>query len=613
MFRPYLLVLLLLTTPLHADTVDQPPATFEALQARLDAASGDAALPGLGAVVVSPDGEVVLLGAGMADLQSKRRVDADTHFRIGSISKTFLAMAILQQVERGRLRLDDEVAKLLPDIRIDNPWQETDPVRVVHLLEHSAGFDDMHFRNMARIAGQDTAAEMARFTDEFRVRWRPGERMSYSNPGYGLLGYLLEKISGREQREAITESVLLPLGMTATVWEPEGIRTSLAQGYDPDSGIATPWDDTTMPAVGALVSTPRDMAKALAYFLSAGSSVPGLLNASSLERMQRTETTLVARAGLQAGYGAGTEFSQRGGWALRGHSGGIPGYWANLVYNEEAGFGYVLLANVISSPKLPAAQRDLLAYATRDLPAPSAAEAVAADPQWNGWYHVANPRNELMGGMDRLMNAGYFAADGDRYRFTHGVVPDSAEQIALAGNRLRDPEVNHANGVLTRDADGRRVMITDDNVFLQGSWWSVALPQYALTAALALLFSTLLFLPIWSVRALRGGLKYSPFWRDRLWPLAASLVMIGTVWLAFGLSIAEVTSGSVSLRMMAITLGGWLFAVLAVIGAVQTLRHWRTAGNRWARMHSLLVSLAGCGLALWLWRIDLLGVRLWAW
>jgi CubicO group peptidase (beta-lactamase class C family) len=613
MFRPLLSLVLLLSSSLHAEPSAQPPTTPEALRARLNAVSGDAVLPGLGAVVVSPDGETLLLGAGLADLESGRRADADTHFRIGSISKTFLAMAILQQVERGRLRLDDEVAKLLPDIRIDNPWQATDPVRVVHLLEHTAGFDDMHFSNMARIPGQDTAAEMARFTDEFRVRWRPGERMSYSNPGYGLLGYLLEKISGREQREAITEAVLLPLGMTATLWEPDMIRASLAQGYDPDSGVATPWDDTTMPAVGALVSTPRDMAKALAYFLSDGASVPGLLSADSLARMQRTETTLVARAGLQAGYGAGTEFGQRSGWALRGHSGGIPGYWANLVYNRQAGFGYVLLANVISSPQLSTAQRDLLAYATRDLPAPSAAQAVAADPQWNGWYHVANPRNELLGGMDRLMNAGHFAADGDRYRFTHGVVPDSAEQIALAGNRLRDPEVNHANGVLTRDADGRRVMITDDNVFLQGSWWSVALPQYALTAALALLLSTLLFAPIWSLRALRGRLKHSLHWRDRIWPLAASLVLMGTVWLAFGLSITEVTSGAVTPRMLGIMLGGWLFAALAVIGAVQTLRHWQFAGNRWARIHTLLVSLAACGLALWLWRVDLLGLRLWAW
>lgn len=597
----------------RAESPETPPTTPEAIQSRLDVAISEGGLPGVAAVLIRPGEAPLLLGAGMADREAGRRVDADSHFRIGSISKTLLAIAILQQVEQGKLRLDDEVAELLPDIAIRNPWQATDPVRVVHLLEHTAGFDDMHFRNMAAIPGHSTAEEMARFSHEFEVRWRPGERMSYSNPGYGLLGYLLEKTSGRGQREYINEAVLEPLGMTDTVWTEDGIAATLAQGYDPDTGAATPWDDTTMPATGALVSTPRDMARMLQYFLSAGTSVPALLQAESFARMERTESTLVARAGLAIGYGAGTLSGERGGWPVRGHSGGIPGYWANLIYNRDAGFGYVLLTNTISSPTLRPLQLDLIAYLSHGMEAPAAAEPVAADPQWNGWYHFDNPRNEIMGGVDRLLNAGYLEAAGDRYSFSHAVMPDSAEQVALADGRLRDPEVRHANGVLTRDADGRRMMVTDDNVFVQGSWWSVALPQYALAAALLLMLSTLLFAPVWAVRALRGKLRGSPYWRDRLWPLAATAALFAVVFLSFGLSIGEVASGAPSARMLGIAIGGWVFAALAVAGVVQVLRHWSNPGNAWARWHTLLVSVAASCVALWLWSIELLGVRLWAW
>lgn len=385
MFKRIILSLCLCALAPQAGATAAPttaPASLDALQARAAELLDQGKIPGAGVALFRAGEPLWIGGVGLADKATDRRIDADTRFAIGSITKTFTAIAILQQVERGRLRLDDEVATLLPELPIDNPWQASDPVRVVHLLEHTAGFDDMHFRNMQAKPGNSAAEEMARFSDELRVRWRPGERMSYSNPGYGLLGLILERVSGREQRDYISAEVLAPLAMHDTVWTREAAAETLAVGYEHDSGAPAPWDVVSMPAAGSLISSPADMAKLLGYFLSDGASAPSLLAPESLARMQRSETSLVARAGLQAGYGAGNYYSERAGIPLRGHSGGIEGFYSNLVYNRELGAGYVLLVNTLAaSEQLKTLQTELITFAAGERGAPAAPAAVAADPQ----------------------------------------------------------------------------------------------------------------------------------------------------------------------------------------------------------------------------------------
>jgi CubicO group peptidase (beta-lactamase class C family) len=300
------------------------PANLGEFRQRAQSLMTDAHIPGAGMVLVRDGKPIWVGGLGLADKASGRKVDADTAFRIGSISKSFLAIAILRQVERGTMHLDDKLSDIAPEIAIDNPWEATDPVRVVHVLEHTAGFDDMHFRHMRPDpAAHGTLQQMRLFAPEFHVRWRPGERMSYSNPGYGLAAYLLEKTTGRRAQDVIDDEVLRPLGMTHTVWERGKAGPRLASGYSPDGTRTQAWEELSMPAVGGLISTPSDMAKYLAFYMSSGASAPGILTQRSLLRMETSGTALSARSGLAAGYGIGNVENERDGWRVRGHSGGI--------------------------------------------------------------------------------------------------------------------------------------------------------------------------------------------------------------------------------------------------------------------------------------------------
>lgn len=104
-------------------------------------------VPGQLLVVVARDSVLFAGGLGEANVTTHRPVTAHTLFRIGSVTKSFTALGLLQLIGQGKLRLTDEVRKIAPEVPIDNPWAATDPVRVVHLLEHTAGFDDLHLNH----------------------------------------------------------------------------------------------------------------------------------------------------------------------------------------------------------------------------------------------------------------------------------------------------------------------------------------------------------------------------------------------------------------------------------------------------------------------------------
>ena len=113
------------------------PQTIDELLTAIDAVLQEHDTPGIAIAIVNEDGPEYIGALGMADVESGTAADADTLFRIGSTSKMFVGLSVLQLVEEGRLSFEDKLADLAPEIEFENPWEETDPVRLVHLLEHT--------------------------------------------------------------------------------------------------------------------------------------------------------------------------------------------------------------------------------------------------------------------------------------------------------------------------------------------------------------------------------------------------------------------------------------------------------------------------------------------
>jgi CubicO group peptidase (beta-lactamase class C family) len=226
-------------------------------------------------------------------------------------------------------------------------------VRVVHLLEHTAGFDDMglnHFYNSTLTDPRGPAA-LVIFRHELRCRWRPGERMSYANPGYQVAGYLLEKFSGQPYEQYLTEHLLRPLAMPdASPAQRIVPGPGMSWGYSYAGGRYQSMDLLpiyTGPA-GSMSASVADLTQWVLFFLRAGRAPDGraLLQPASLHEQETVHSSLASRAGLTAGYGLASRLYGLQGKALfRGHGGSIGGFSSAFGYNRALGVGYAFSNN----------------------------------------------------------------------------------------------------------------------------------------------------------------------------------------------------------------------------------------------------------------------------
>jgi len=215
-----------------------------------------------GSVLVARGGRIVLRqGYGLANYELGVPNTPETKFRLGSITKQFTAMIVLQLEARGLLKVTDTVAAFFPD------YPQGDRITIHHLLTHTAGIPNLtDFPDYAATMALPTtpAESLARFKD-LPLAFEPGERFSYSNSGYILLGAIIEKVSGRPYEECLRENILIPLGMNDTGYDHAAtVLKGRASGYDfaDDRMVNAPYIDMSVPfAAGALYSTVDDLYK----------------------------------------------------------------------------------------------------------------------------------------------------------------------------------------------------------------------------------------------------------------------------------------------------------------------------------------------------------------
>src|SRR5256885_235440 len=215
----------------------------------------------MGAVLVAQDGKVLLdKGYGSANLEWDIPDSPHTKFRLGSLTKQFTAAAILVLEERGKLRTDDLVTKYLPDA--PTGWAK---ITIANLLTHTSGIPNFtSFPDYSASEATPTTPEqlVARFRDK-PLNFQPGEKWEYSNSGYVLLGYLLEKISGQRYQDFVRDNLFTPLGMTESGYDSHAaIILHRASGYTPGANgpVNAGYIDMSIPfSAGALYSTTEDL------------------------------------------------------------------------------------------------------------------------------------------------------------------------------------------------------------------------------------------------------------------------------------------------------------------------------------------------------------------
>jgi CubicO group peptidase (beta-lactamase class C family) len=330
-----------------------------------------------GAVVtVVQDGEIVFArGYGWADVEARTPVDPDaTLFRIGSVSKLFTYTAAMQLVERGLLDLEADVTTYLPELEIPATYDA--PIRVWHLMTHTAGFEE-HADDLFAHEASAMRPLQEILAEQLPARVRPpGELAAYSNHGVGLLGLIVERVSGQSWETYVEERILAPLGMDGSTPRqpvPAALAANLANGYLPTPGRsdAQPFSFVPLGPAGGVSATGTDMARFMIAHLQDGRLGDArILEEATARRMHERRFTHDPRLpGMALGFYQGVLDGQ----PTLGHDGGMPNFISRLLLLPERNIGLFVSYNSANG----ALAQETLArafverYAPGDPPAPN--------------------------------------------------------------------------------------------------------------------------------------------------------------------------------------------------------------------------------------------------
>jgi CubicO group peptidase (beta-lactamase class C family) len=293
----------------------------------------EAGAPGLTLALANRDGLIRVSTYGFADTKSGSRVVPETMFEIGSISKSFVALALLQLHEEGKLDLTKPIIEYLPWLTIDTKFA---PVTTHHILSHTAGLPGVPLLLDAMLS-------------ELWTSYPPGQRFLYSNTGYNILGFLLEALDKRPFAESLRARLLEPLGMSASVpIITNDTRRKMAVGYEPlNEGRPYPlhgtlaeaqWLEMDM-AAGSIASTPADMAKYVRMLVNHGALPKGRLVSDETFNLFIKPAIKSPFRGEEASYAYGLWVSDIAGHTRLRHTGGMVAFSSSIDVDVTSGVG----------------------------------------------------------------------------------------------------------------------------------------------------------------------------------------------------------------------------------------------------------------------------------
>jgi CubicO group peptidase (beta-lactamase class C family) len=294
---------------------------------------------------------------GYADMERQIPAGKDTVYRIGSITKQFTGLMLLQLVEAGKVRLSDPVEKYFPEVnKVQGRAPNAPPITLVQLATMTSGMGREPEDLPTYLKGPVAEWEKVMIAALSRTKYahEPGTRYLYSNIGYAILGAALSRAAGQSYVEYARQKIFAPLGMTRTAFEPNAaITPHLAKGY----GVQGEKVDAETPARehqgrgykvpnGAMYSTVGDLARFLAFELGHGPESV-LKKATVEDNFKRVNS---ASGDLSSGYGIGFQVSRRGNLIAYGHGGSVAGYLAAAHVDRASGVGVIVLRNVNGGP-----------------------------------------------------------------------------------------------------------------------------------------------------------------------------------------------------------------------------------------------------------------------
>lgn len=568
-----------------------------------------------GAVVtVVKDGQILFAkGYGVADRETNEPVDPEKHlFRPGSISKLFTWIAVMQQVEAGRIDLDTDINKYL-DFKIPDTWPE--PITMRHVMTHTAGFSETVKDLIVR--GQNNPLEL----EKLMSRWvpersfRPGTVPAYSNYATALAGLIVQRVSGEKFEDYITRHILAPAGMQHSSMAqplPAHLAPLMSKGYLSSRDPAQDFEVVNHAPAGSLSASGADMGRFMIALLNKGEGPGGrILTPDSLAQMWKPQYRPLP--GQELAMGLGFYEQNRNGYRIMGHGGDTTLFHSDLAMWLDEGVGLYISMNSTGDEVSRGPIRSELhrMFADRYFPAKAPADTAKAEPvkrkvPVGGTFYMSRRVEGTLVSMINLFSQGDLITNEDG-TVTFTLFNDYASKPKrwreVSPDRWQEVGTDSLMHTKT-DENGRVTAITTDDypaIFVAqpvpasiSKGWN--LPAIAITLAIALF--TIIWWPAAALVRRRYGMVHpltgQHLLADRLVRVASLLAV--TCLVGFGLVIAlaidPLMFGELDLLLRLLQLAG-LLGLLGLFPA--GWRAWKlwtdpTAGW-WARIRASLMVL----------------------
>jgi CubicO group peptidase (beta-lactamase class C family) len=595
--RIYILFFAFVTTSASAASLDDA----RDLEAFIDgAAAAFVEAEGASGMTVSvvKNGQVLLAkGYGVATRDTGTPVDAEhTLFRIGSVSKLFLATAIMQLVEQGKLDLDTDLNVYLDGIEI--PATFPDPITLHHVMTHTTGLEDSFLDVF--VQPEEQRSLLKTLQDFFPKRVRPvGELVAYSNHATALAGLVVEQVSGESYEDYIARHILVPLGMahtTARQPPPPELASQVSTGDRP----ADYFTHVGISPAGAISATATDMAKFMIAHLQHGRLGDArILRDDTAQRMQERLFTHDPRVN-----GSAHQWFERdiAGIRMLGHGGGMVTHITSLVILPEHGVGF--FASINSLSRTPHDLRRMFVeryFPQTRMPRPERMKGASDLERFTGWYR------ESRSGVDHLAKITSFLtmarATADEASRLHFL-----DQVWVETEPMLFRELDGEHWLLFKADESGEVIrahrgLLGYSVLLKEPWWAGLYFHIGMASLIVILL-------LWPF-------AYGPIFRARRWRnsvraggteavarvLAALLRVAGLVfWLSFawGVAVLQQRQGGMAPAMYVAATVPLVLVPLVLASAWYAIRLWREeVGSVRSRLGYLGVVTAAALLIWW--------------
>lgn len=340
LMRLAILVLLLVSAGFAQSTIG-PSSTYAQIAERLtpfiEQELADKAIPGLAIALVDDDEIAWARGFGTARYGEEVPATAESIWRVGSVSKLFTDIAIMQLVERGEIDLDAPVSTYVPEFAPANSFAA--PITLRHLMSHRSGLVREPPRGNYFDDSDTTLAETAASLAGAPIVYEPGKRTKYSNAGIAVVGYTLEKLKREPFTHYVKHAVLDPLGMKSSAFEPldefgDQLATGLMWSYD-GREFAAPTFQLGMAPAGSLYTSVNDLGRFIVAMLHRGG---GIIEPETLDAMFTPQFE-------GSTFGIGFSIDDFEGHKRYGHGGAVYGFVTSLYFMPEPGIGVVVVNN----------------------------------------------------------------------------------------------------------------------------------------------------------------------------------------------------------------------------------------------------------------------------